>query len=165
MGTPISKSDSKPLGSKRKMMKKVIKIIVIVAFVTSVGCSRNMSIAVSKREPDQAEITNITKLDCADSRLSPFNAQLAKLTTTSTPKEIESLFGKSDNIPHMVSVGFESVHTLANGGKIRIFSLPKSHAGRWETTVRYVPEDLLATKLEIRLKHGEPQQKNRAYFR
>jgi hypothetical protein len=117
-----------------------------------------MSIAVPKSEPNQIEIPNIAKLDCADPRLTPFNAELAQLTTISTPKEIESLFGKSDNIPHMVSMGFESVHTLTDGGKIRIFALPNSLAGRWKTIAHYVPEDLLATRLEIRLKKKEPQQ-------
>jgi hypothetical protein len=145
------------LGAKQ-MMDKTIRTIVILAFVTSAGCSRNTSIAVPKTEPNQSEITNIATLDCAASRLAPFNAELAKLTTISTPKEIESLFGESDNIPHMVSVGFESVHTLTNGGKIRIFALPTSVAGRWKTTARYVPKDVLATKLEIGLKQEEPQQ-------
>ena len=140
------------------MMNKTIVTIVILAFVTSVGCSRKMSVAVPKSEPNPIDIPNIAKIDCTDSRLAPFNAELTQLTTISTPKQIESLFGESDNIPHMVSVGFESVHTLTNGGKIRIFALPNSLAGRWKTTARYVPENMLATRLEIGLKQEEPQQ-------
>lgn len=75
-----------------------------------------------------------------DPRLSPYREELAKLKISSTPAEIEAIFGQSDNVPRARSSASESVHTLDNGGQLRIMSLPKESATRWETAARYMPK-------------------------
>lgn len=75
-----------------------------------------------------------------DPRLSPYREELAKLRSSSTPAEIDAIFGESDNVPRFMSSASESVHTLDNGGQIRIMSLPKEIATRWETSARYMPK-------------------------
>jgi len=115
------------------------RAILLFAVLLLVGCSRDADRAFSQRGSSRGSPLDGATLDCSDSRLAPLGEKLAQLTTSSTPKEIESIFGKSDDVIRFVSSAFESVHRTADGCTIRIRSLPKGGT-RWETSARYVPK-------------------------
>ena len=122
-------------------MKKMFAATTLLALIVSLGCSNGSTRSVAERDQSTPSAQMSSALVCEDVRLAPFNAKLAQLTTSSSPREIEAIFGISDNVPRVMSMGFESVHTLANGSTVRILSLPQDHATRWETSARFIPKN------------------------
>ena len=102
--------------------------------------AESVPVQVARGEAAQPRIVESLAVGVNDPRLSPYCEKLAELNTSSTPVQIEATFGESENIPRLMSMGFESVHTLDNGGQLRIVSLPKESATRWETSARYMPK-------------------------
>lgn len=102
--------------------------------------AESVPVQVASGEAAQPRVVESSAVGVDDPRLSPYCEKLAELSTSSTPAQIEATFGESENVPGLMSTGSESVHTLDNGGQLRIISLPKESATRWETSARYIPK-------------------------
>lgn len=105
---------------------------------------------------NQPRVGRATKIDIDDRRLSPFRDELSRLTTSSTPAEIEAIFGESENVPRFISAAIESVHTLNNGWQIRIIAWPKEGGKRWNTSARYMPKPQPGQPVNVVLMDGLP---------
>lgn len=108
-------------------------------------------------------------ISCGDARLAPLSTKLTQLRTTSTPQEIEAIFGPSEPVLRFVSAAFESVHNLTNGGTVRIKAWPED-GGRWRTTATYIaprnenkpPDTLQISGARILLEQKGPNQASHA---